>query len=123
MMGNLRRSPYITALATNLLRFTICSIGCGAMYFPPAVLSSSFLRPALSPHRALCLSARGARTFRQAAALSPRTARTAGAAARARSRHAHRRRVDDESDLRRRHAGASGKGARAARPLTLLNLK
>src|SRR6185503_2779572 len=70
---------------------------------------------ALPPHRALRLPPRGARTFRQAAALSPRTAGTTGAVARARSRPADRRGADHECDLRRRHAGASRQGARAAR--------
>ena len=46
--------------------------------------------PALSPHRALRLSARGAGAFRQAAAVGQRAAREARAVARARCRHAHR---------------------------------
>ncbi len=49
-------------------------------------------RPALSSHRALRLSPRGAGALRRAAALAARTAREARAAARAGSRHAHRRR-------------------------------
>ena len=69
---------------------------------------------ALSPHRALRVSPRRARTVRRAAALAAGAARAARAAARARSRHAHRRRADAEPDLRRRHGGASGEGARAA---------
>ena len=47
--------------------------------------------PALPSHRRLCLPARGARTLRQAAAVSARTPRAARAAPRTRSRHAHRR--------------------------------
>ena len=49
-------------------------------------------RPALSPHRALRLSPRRAGTIRQAAAVGQRATRKARAVARARRRHAHRRR-------------------------------
>ena len=48
-------------------------------------------RPALSSHRPLRLSARGARAIRRPAALAARDPREARTAARARSRHAHRR--------------------------------
>ena len=44
MMGNGRRSPSITALATNLLVLARFSIGCGAMFLPPAVTMRSFFR-------------------------------------------------------------------------------
>ena len=61
-----------------------------ALYFTRATAPCG-RRAALSPHRALCLSPRGARALRRAAALAARAAREARAVARARSRHAHRR--------------------------------
>ena len=73
-------------------------------------------RPALPPHRALRLSARGAGALRQTAAVGQRAAREARAAARARRRHAHRRRwssssvplgVDTPEDLEKARAGCS----------------
>ena len=83
----------------NVVKAVVLSRGAGpharALFHPRD--RADRRRPALSSHRPLCVSARGARTFRQAAALAARTARTAGATARARSRHAHRRRADEES--------------------------
>src|SRR5262249_24336821 len=64
-----------------------------APYFPPAPPPPGGPRrrgAALSSHRPLCLSPRGARPFRCAAALAARTTRETRAAARARSGNAHR---------------------------------
>ena len=46
--GNLRLSPIMTACATYLLVLTLFSIGCGAMFFPPAVTMMSFLRSVMA---------------------------------------------------------------------------
>ncbi len=64
-------------------------------------------RPALSPYRHLCVSPRGARTVRGAAAIALGAAREARAIARARSRHAHRRGAGRYRADRRRYAGRS----------------
>ena len=68
-------------------------------------------RAALSSHRALRLSARGAGAVRQTAALGQRAAREARAVARARCRHAHRRGGRQQRAARRRYAGGIGQSA------------
>ncbi len=74
--------------------------------------------PALSSHRALRLSARGAGALRQARAMRQRAARTARAIARARCRHAHRRHAGESRAARRRYAGGACQSAQTARRLT-----
>ena len=44
MTGYFRLSPIITAFSTKVFVFTRFSIGCGAIFFPPAVTMMSFLR-------------------------------------------------------------------------------
>ena len=44
MIGYLRLSPIMTALSTNGFVLTRFSIGCGAMFLPPAVTMMSFFR-------------------------------------------------------------------------------
>src|SRR5262249_41945402 len=65
--------------------------------------------------RPLCLSPRGARPFRGAAAFAARTTRETRAVARARSGHAHRCDYRRQRAARRRHARRSRAGARNPR--------
>ena len=90
-----------------------------ALYFTRATAPAGD-GPALSPHRPLCLSPRGARPLRRPAALPARAAREARAVARARSRHAHRCHHRRQRAAGRRHARGPRAGARnpPGRPLT-----
>ena len=113
-----RRSPDETARTSNAVKLlgarasdrTAC-----ARRYSRGPCRRQRRRDGLAAYRRLCLPARGAGALRRAAAVGERAARAARTIARARRRHADRRRAGRTGPARRRYARRSRRRACAVR--------